>query len=144
MAATNHEADPLGSASFTAGFLLASEFTINEANTLATLLAESKIRGVSWRSILNNTTSTRQKRLGGPTCDPLAGLIKHHQIGDQTSNYACLLSSESVGVNEIAERLLELPDEWWCASLTLPHSFSKGDQQVLKVAAAAATVNESM
>ena len=53
-----------------------------EAKTLASTLAGYKVSTVHWRYILNNTTSTRPKKCGGPTCDKLIRLLAYHRVGD--------------------------------------------------------------
>ena len=115
-----------------------------EAKTLATALTGYKKTNVTWRNVLNNTTSTRPKDCGGPTCKPLRDLLAYHRIVDLQANLAPLISPGSARPNEVAGWLNECPQHWCCAIIALPNSFSKDDQRVLKVAAAAAAQTEAM
>ena len=61
-----------GLAPITAGFVLTDDVTMLETKQLATTFAAKKVSPqLSWRSVLNNTTSVRPDSRGGKTCDPL-------------------------------------------------------------------------
>ena len=128
----------------TNGFVLTSDVSMLEAKTLATTLAGYKVDTVSWRFVLNNATSTRPKNCGGPTIEPLKGLLAYHRVSDLQANLAPLAAPGSARAHEVAGELNGCRPDWWCAIIALPNSFSMDDQRVLKVAAAAADQTEAM
>ena len=150
MAASSLTYYPPGSASgpafaaITHGFVLTSDFTMVDVKTLASTLAWYKEDTVSWRYILNNTTSTRPDICGGATCNGLKKLLAYHRVSALQANSAPLFAPGSARADESTGYLNECPKTWWCAILPLPNSFSMDDQRSLKVAAAAKAQSEAM
>ena len=130
-------------AAITNGFVLASDFTMIQAKTLASTLEGYKCSHLLWRIILNNATSKRSNSLGGPTCRALHDFFTYHRVGDLQVNSAPLFTPGSAKADEANSYLNECPKLWYCAILDLPNSFSMGDQRALKVAAAAVEQNEA-
>ncbi len=111
-------------AAITDGFVLRDDFSMLEVKTLASTLEGYKVKGVHWRYILNNTTSTRGKASGGNTILPLATLLVSRQVGDLQEDSAPLIAPGSARAHEAAGILNGCPANWWCAILPLPNSFT--------------------
>jgi len=62
-------------AEITNGFVLTDACTMHQAKTMASKLASYKENNVVWRNVLNNATSMRGKKCGGPTCGPIRDLL---------------------------------------------------------------------
>ena len=134
-----------GLAPITVGFVLTDDVTMPEMKQLATTFAaRSVLKPPAWRSVLNNTTSTRPDSCGGKTCDPLKTLLTYHRVGVLQANPLPLFAPGSARAAETQGCLDECPGEWWCAILAIPDSFSRGDGLSLKVAAAAAQRADAM
>ena len=134
MAASHVTYYPPGSASepdfaaITHGFVYGGAtdgFNMNEAKRLATMLDGYKVSNMSWHLILNNTTSTRPKKCGGPTISSLKDCTSFHNVGDLKASPQALPGLD------------EYPEAWWCGALKLPNSFEMGDGRILRVTAAA-------
>jgi hypothetical protein len=113
---------------------------MDQAKTLASKLHGYKVKSLPWRLILNNATSTRPKKCGGPTCGPIRDLLHCPLISEVKKDTSPLfepMPSRPTWSDDFTKHLQECPDEWTCAILTMPNSFKMGDQYGLKVAAAA-------
>ena len=132
-------------AEITNGFVLTDACTMHQAKTMASKLASYKFKNVEWRHVLNNATSMRGQKSGGPTCGPIKNLLKTHLVSVLKIDVTPLLDPSTLHLNpknvskteEVSEALNECKDEWHCAILNMPNSFKMGDQLALKVAAAA-------
>jgi hypothetical protein len=113
---------------------------MDQAKTMASKLVDYKVDTVHWRHILNNATTTRPQKCGGPTCSPIEGLLQYHGISDlkkDTTPFVEPMPVLPTWSDDFTIHLQECPDAWTCAILNMPNSFTMGDQHGLKVAAAA-------
>ena len=132
-------------AEITNGFVLTDACTMHQAKTMASKLASYKFEHIPWRHVLNNATSMRGKKCGGPTCGPIRDLLTSHLVYDLKIDVTSLLDPSTLHLNpknvskteEVSKALNECQVEWCCAILNMPNSFKMGDQLALKVAAAA-------
>jgi len=142
-------------ATSTDGFVLTSGCTMQQAKKLASLLEICKHEHPHWRHILNNTTSTRPKTWGGPTCKPIRDLFTCQTVSSLKKDPSPLLSktncssddhnlnlatddvSGSAKTHEVTYFIHACSDTWFCAILDMPNSFTMGDQLGFKVAAVA-------
>ena len=132
-------------APITNGFVLTDDVTMQETKQLATTFAARKVSPqVTWRDVLNNTTSTRPKSCGDKTIDSLKSLLVYHRVSVLQANPALLFAPGSARALETYRCLDDCASEWWCAILPIPNSFAMGDGRALKVAAAAAEQTEAM
>lgn len=113
--------------------LRTTDFLMFDVKTLANWLVDRKLAGMTWRNILNNTTSMRGNPAGGATCLPLATLLSFDRVEDVVAD-----------TDEMAGFLVGFPKGLTCATLSLPNSFSADDNLTLKVAAVALTEKESI
>ena len=134
-----------GFASITEGFVLTDHVTMQETRQLASMFAARKRSPQPcWRFVLNHTTSTRPMSRGGATCPPLSTLLVYHRVRTLRANSAPLVVPGSARTVETHRCLDACADDWWCAILAVPNSFSRMDGRALKVAAAAAQQTEAM
>ena len=118
----------------TNGFVLTDACTMHQAKTMASKLASYKFEHIQWRHVLNNATSVRGEICGGPTIVPIRDLLKFHLVSGLKKDIRSLLDPST---EEVSEALNECKDEWHCAILNMPNSFTMEDQLAFKVAAAA-------
>ena len=78
-------------AEITNGFVLTDACTMHQAKTMASKLASYKFKSVEWRYVLNNATSMRPKKCGGPTCGPIRDLLTSLWFPISMLSYATLM-----------------------------------------------------